>query len=131
MNLDARAERLPERTIYLVMLACAPAIWMLHFLLSYVTAAIWCARVAGPGGPLDGVRTAIVWYTILALLGIALVGWSGYTRHRHGTEVSPHDSDTPEARHRFLGFATLLLAGLSAAATIYVATSALFFQACY
>jgi hypothetical protein len=128
---QARAELLPERTVHLLMLAAAPAIWILHFLLSYVTVAIWCARIAGPGGPLGGARTAIAWYTIFALAGIALVGWSGYTRHRHGTETQPHDSDMPEARHRFLGFATLLLAGLSAVATVYVAMSAMFFQTCH
>jgi hypothetical protein len=128
---DAHADSPPERAIYLVILASAPTIWMLHFLVSYATAAVWCARVAGPGGLLDGVRTAIGWYTAVALVGIALVGWSGYTRHRHGTETLPHDSDTPEARHGFLGFATLLLAGMSAVATVCVAVSAMFFRTCH
>jgi hypothetical protein len=120
----------PERTLYLVLLAAAPTIWMAHFLLCYTTAAIWCARVAGRGGPLAGVRTAIVWYTIAALAGIALVGWSGYARHRLGDETPPHDRDTPEDRHRFLGFATFLLAALSAVATLCVAAAALQFSTC-
>jgi hypothetical protein len=128
---DARADTLPERTAYLVMLGVGPAIWMLHFLMSYATAAVWCAKVAGPGGPLDGVRAAIASYTVVALIGIALVGWSGYRRHRHGTEASADDSDTPEARHRFLGFATLLLASLSALATAYVGISAMLFDTCH
>ena len=65
---DARADTLPERTAYLVMLGVGPAIWMLHFLMSYATAAVWCAKVAGPGGPLDGVRAAIASYTVVAVL---------------------------------------------------------------
>jgi hypothetical protein len=119
-----------ERTLYLVMLAGAPAIWIFHFLLSYATAAIWCGRVAGPEGPLGGARTAISWYTCFALVAIALIGWSGYKRHGHEREGLPDDSDTSGARHRFLGFATLLLAGLSGLATLYVATSAMFVHTC-
>jgi hypothetical protein len=126
---EATAEP-PERTVYLVMLGGAPAIWMFHFLLSYATVAIWCGRVVGVAGPLGAARTAIAWYTVVALLGIALIGWSGYKRHGHGTETLPEDSDTPRARHRFLGFATLLLAGLSAMATVYVAASAMIMETC-
>ena len=44
-----------------------PTIWAAHFLLCYVTAAIWCAKVAGPDGSLGGVRVAIAVYTVLAL----------------------------------------------------------------
>lgn len=121
---------LPEQPKYLVVLALAPAIWTLHFLASYASAAIWCAKYAGPDGSLDPVRVAIAWLTAVALVGIALVGWSGYKRHRHGTETPPHDSDTPEDRHRFLGFATVLLAGLSAVATVFVAISALYVDTC-
>lgn len=41
------------------MLVASPMIWAVHFLLSYVTAAIWCAKV---GGALDGVRVSIAVY---------------------------------------------------------------------
>jgi hypothetical protein len=112
------------------MLTIAPAIWATHFLLSYVSAAIWCAKFANPGGLLGGVRTAVWWYTAAALIGIAIVGCEGYRRHSYGTETTTHDLDTAEDRHRFLGFATLLLSGLSAVATIYVALSAVFFRTC-
>jgi hypothetical protein len=127
---NSQAAALPEKVTYLVMLAMGPAIWMLHFLLTYVTAAVWCARYAGPGGSLARVHTLVAWYTVAALAGIALIGWSGYRRHRHGREAPPHDSDTPEDRHRFLGFATVLLAGFSAIATAFVALSAFFFETC-
>lgn len=112
------------------LLTVAPATWAAHFMLCYLTAAIWCAKLAGPGGSLGGVRNAIGWYTAVALAAIAIVGWAGFRRHRHGTETTTHDLDTPADRHRFLGFATLLLAGLSATATVYVALSAVFFDTC-
>lgn len=113
------------------MLTVAPAIWAAHLMLCYLTAAIWCARFAGPGGSLGSVRTAIGWYTAVALIGIAIIGWEGFRRHSYGTATIPHDFDSPEDRHRFLGFATLLLAGLSAVATIYVAFAAVFFDTCH
>ena len=80
----------------------------------------------------------MLWYTAGALVGIAFVGWEGLRRHRHpstalgagGTEATTHDLDSPEDRHRFLGFATLLLSGLSAVAVVYAAVAATFFETC-
>ena len=123
-------EHPPEREESLWLLTIAPAIWMLHFLLSYTTSAIWCARVVGPDGSLAGVRLSIVGYTVVALGGIAVVGWIGFQRHTYGDSLAPHDEDTPEDRHRFLGLATVLLAGLSAVATTYTAIVAFFFESC-
>jgi hypothetical protein len=120
-----------EKNQNLWILTAAPAIWAVHFMLSYVTASIWCAKVVGPGGSLWGVRVAIAVYTVAALVGIAMIGWSGYRRHSYGSETVPHDFDTPEERHRFLGFATLLLSALSAVATLYVALAAVFIGRCY
>ena len=125
--------RVPPRPVdkgSLWLLTSAPTIWAAHLLLSYITAAVWCARFAGPDALLSGVRTAIIWYTGTALVGIGVVGWEGLRRHRHGTEATTHDLDSPEDRHRFLGFATLLLAGLSAVAVLYAALAATFFETC-
>lgn len=112
------------------LLTIGPTIWAVHLLLSYVTAAVWCAKFAPAGGPLDGVQTAIIWYTAVALVGIAVVGWEGFRRHRHGTEATTHDLDTREDRHRFVGFATLLLSGLSAVGVVYAALAAQYFTIC-
>ena len=120
------------------LLTMAPTIWAAHLLLCYITAAIWCARFAAPGEALGGVRTAIAWYTAVALIGIGTIGWEGFRRHTFpstglgagGTEATTHDLDTPEDRHRFLGFATLLLSGLSAVAVLYAAIAATFFDTC-
>lgn len=120
-----------EKHQSLWLLTASPTIWALHFLLSYATAAIWCAKVAGPGGSLMNVRVAITVYSVLALIGIGVVGRIGYRRHSLSQAELPHDADTPEDRHRFLGFATLLLSALSAIAVVFAALVAFFFGTCH
>lgn len=112
---------LPGRRASLWMLTAGPAIWALHFLASYVTAAVWCAKAGDAAAPLGDARTALWSYTALALLAIVLFGWRGLRGHQWGEATLPHDDDTPGDRHRFLGFATLLLCGLSFVAVVYVA----------
>jgi hypothetical protein len=145
MSVRPIAPRTPDRSS-LWLLTMAPVLWGGHLLLCYVTAAVWCAKFAPAGGPLDGVRTAVALYTAAALVGIVIVGWEGFRRHSYpstslgagpatslgagGTEATTHDLDTPEDRHRFLGFATLLLSGLSAVAVLYAAFAATFFETC-
>jgi hypothetical protein len=123
-------EPLPEEKENLWLLTVSPTIWAAHFLLCYITAAIWCAKLDGAQTTMIAVRFAIALYTALALIGISLNGWAGWRRHRHGSETTPHDFDSSEDRHRFLGFATLLLSALSAIATLFVAVVALFFEDC-
>lgn len=106
-------------------LAISPTIWMGHFILCYATAAVWCEKHAGPSAALGSARTAIALYTVAALIGIAWNGWDGRRRSRLGSGPRSLEFDTDEDRHRFLGFATLLLAALSAGATLYVAGAAL------
>lgn len=119
-----------ERNQSLWLLTASPTIWSVHFLACYFTAAIWCAKYAGPDRSLGNVRVAIAIYTVLALIGIGVTGLAGYRRHSFGHERVPHDSDTPEDRHRFLGFATVLLSALSAIATLFVALAAVFIDKC-
>jgi hypothetical protein len=129
MKLTSPEPRTPDRGS-LWLLTIAPTIWAAHLLLCYVTAAIWCAKFVPAGGALGGIRSAIMWYTAAALIGIAIIGWEGFRRHRYGTETTTHDLDTPGDRHRFLGFATLLLSGLSAVAVLYAALAAAYFDTC-
>jgi hypothetical protein len=119
-----------ERHQSLWLLTASPVVWAVHFLLCYTTAAIWCEKAAGPGGSLGTARVAIVVYTAVAIAVIGVTGWIGYRRHSYGSAGLPHDDDTPEDRHRFLGFATLLLSALSAVATLYAALVAVFFGSC-
>jgi len=110
---------LPERPRYLVLLAASPTIWAGHFLLAYCTAAVWCEKAAPPGGSLGAAGVAIWIFTAAALAAISIIGWLAWRRHRHGNGEQPHDFDSPADRHRFLGFACLLLSGLSAVAVVY------------
>lgn len=122
---------LPEREESLWWLTAAPGLWAAHFLACYLTAAIWCAKVAGRDAGLGAAGAAVTLYTAAALAGIAFVGWRGYRRQGYGTGTMPHDFDTPGDRHRFLGFATLLLATLSFVAVVYVALAAAFVATCH
>jgi hypothetical protein len=118
-----------EKDESLWVLVASPAIWAAHFFLSYGTAAIWCAKFAGPDRSLGVVRWAVVAYTVSALGGIAVVGRRGYRRHRFGASRS-HDDDSSADRRRFLGFTVLILSGLSAIAVVYAALPALFIGSC-
>jgi hypothetical protein len=120
----------PRDRYSLWLLTIAPAIWALHLLFCYITAAVWCAKFAPQGGALGGVRTAIAVYTIAALAGIGAIGFEGFRRHGYGTEATTHDLDSIEDRHRFVGFATLLLAGLSALGVLYAALAAAYIDTC-
>lgn len=120
----------PEQRENLWLLTTSPVIWSVHFLLSYITGAVWCAKAAGAEAGLSPVRVAIAVYTAVALIGIVITGVRGYRRHLFGTATSTHDFDSPAGRHGFLGFAVVALSMLSAIATVYVALPVLFLGNC-
>ena len=120
-----------EKNQSLWLLTVSPVIWAAHLMLSYVTASVWCAKMKDAGYSFQGVLAAIIVYTVVALAGIGYTGWVGYRRHSYGGASLPHDDDTPEDRHRFLGFSTLLLSSLSAVAVVYAALVVLFFRSCH
>jgi hypothetical protein len=119
-----------ERRQSLMIVTAGPLVWAAHFSACYITAAVWCAKQDDPLVSLLTVRTAIAIYTAVALGLIAFYGWRGYRAHSLGGEAAPHDDDTPEDRHRFVGYATLLLAGLSGLAVVYAALVAVFVETC-
>ncbi len=120
----------PEQDETLWRLTVPPTIWAAHFLLSYISASVWCSKLGQAGASIGGIRVAIAVLTVVALAGIGMAGIGGYRRHGRGFETAEHDFDSPVDRHRFLGFATLLLAGLSAVATIFTALPAVFIENC-
>ncbi|HET9216227.1 MAG TPA: hypothetical protein VFR18_04570 [Terriglobia bacterium] len=79
----------------------------------------------GPSASLGSLGVGFGIVTAFVLVVIAAAGKKGWTRYRHAGDdsstVPSHHKDTPEDRHRFLGLATVLLAALSAVATLYVA----------
>jgi hypothetical protein len=112
-------------------LTAGPAIWAVHFLLAYVGAAVWCAKWATAATALGPVRSYVAALTAVALLGILALGLNAYRRWQYaGDPEPPHDAATIEDRRRFLGFAALLLCGLSFVATIYTALAALLAASC-
>ena len=124
------AERTEEQHESLWWLTVSPTIWLAHFLASYITVAIFCAKLAGREGSLGPARVAIAVYTAIALAGIVATGLRGLRCHGFETATIPHDFDTKKSRHAFLGFAVVLLSGLSFVATVYVALPALFYGSC-
>ena len=111
---------LPERHASLWQLVAGPATWALHFLLSYVTTAIWCAKHARLPPSIE-LRMVLWSYTAIALALIVAFGWRALRQHAWGAAELPHDDPSAGDRHRFLGFATLLLCGLSFVAVVYSA----------
>ena len=125
------SDKFSETNDNILLLTSGPLIWAAHFLLCYASASLWCAKVVDTGGSLGAVRSAIVIYTVIGLGGSMAVAWVGYRRHRSGAASLPHDDDTPEDRYRFLGYATFLLACLSAVAIVYAGLITVFFRSCY
>jgi hypothetical protein len=111
-------------------LIAGPTVWATHFLLCYVVAAVYCAKAGGVDANLSGVRIAIAIFTLIALGLIAQAGWVAFRHWGFGVADPPHDDDTLIDRRRFLGYATLLLCGLSFVATVYVALPALVISSC-
>ena len=126
----AHAHAAAESRQRLWIVPASPVIWAVHFMACYIVAALWCGMVVGRDGSLLTVRLVIGGLTALALAAIGFVGWLGYRAHAMGAADAPHDDDTPEDRHRFMGFATVLLSGLGGVAVIYTAMTALFIETC-
>ncbi len=112
------------------LLVLAPSIWALHFLGSYMGAAVWCGSIEDRTKSVDGMRLCIILSGFVALLLIGIIGRIGWRKYKLEGGEPPFDKDTAEDRHRFLGVATVLLSGLSAIATIYVCLSQLFIRNC-
>jgi hypothetical protein len=121
---------LSERNDSLWWVAAAPGIWGAHFIACYATAAIWCAK-HGKQAPLSGARVIIGVLSAAALCALAVVALRGYKNYRAPGVLPRTDSDTREARHHFLGFTLLSLAGLSAVAIVYEALAAVIIGSCH
>ena len=123
------APELQEKHDPLWWVAVAPGVWALHFMLSYATAAVWCAK-RGIDAPLALARVAIAVFTVVGLLATGVVAWRGLVRYRSGRGEPRTDIDTSLARHQFMGFTLLSLSGLSAVAIVYQALAAVFIGSC-
>ncbi len=108
----------------------APTLWAVHFLVCYVTAAVYCAK-AGLQADLAPVRIAIAIITVAVLAGIFAAGAHAYRIWGFELKIQPtHDADSIRDQRLFLGFAAFLLCGLSFVATLFVALPAMLIETC-
>lgn len=124
---DANGSR---RTRHLGWLLVPPSVWAIHFLASYLTIAIWCVKLSATTVDTTPARVAVGIYTAIALLLIGWVGSRSYNQHRRGDRSLPHDDDTPGDQRRFVGYATFLLAALSATAVVFTTLVVVFVRSC-
>ena len=122
-------DRAQQRASNLWALIAPPTIWALHFLFCYVYAAIRCAK-GGALQPLDDVRVVVAIATLVALVPVLMSGYVAWAQARLEGGTPPHDESTRDDRHRFLGAAKLLRAGLSVVAIVYTAIPAFMFPEC-
>ncbi len=119
-----------EQELELLAIAFGPLVWVVHFLASYLTNAVYCAKYAGESGDAAVVRWSILVFTLIAIAAISAISWFSYRKHRHQNSALPHDEDTAEDRYRFLGFAGYLLSLLSIVAVIFTGLVAVFVTTC-
>ena len=121
---------IPKDVESLWTLFTAPTIWALHFLVCYVTAAVFCAKAGAAPFSFGAMRLALCAVTLVALAGIVLSAYLAWRQWGFGTGDPPHDEPTRKDRLLFQGFATLLLSGLSFVAVLFVAAPLAFIEAC-
>jgi hypothetical protein len=122
----------------LVTLVTAPTVWALHFLVSYTAAAGYCAKTMADARVFTGAswpditvaRLVIAAATVVAAAVIAFCAKQAWGHWQDGDNERPYDEPSFDGRQGFLGFATLLLCGLSAVGVIFVALPAVFIGDC-
>ncbi|HJU42447.1 MAG TPA: hypothetical protein VJ691_06510 [Vicinamibacterales bacterium] len=107
----------------------APMIWAAHFLGCYAWMVLACGRFHDSiGTPTDAAITGV---TAVALIAISALFVHGWRRHGYDMPDRPNDDASPEDRTRFMAFTTMLLAGLSWIATLYVGLAAWSIGGCW
>jgi len=118
-----RAHRL---RVTLWTLIVPPTVWAVHFLLSYLWAAVSCAKI----GEWALFPTVFAIATAVALVIIVASGLIAWQQSRTPGDPPPHNEGTDIDRLRFLAYSTLLLAGLSFIAVVFTALPVLMLGDC-
>jgi hypothetical protein len=128
---DDLPERQAGKGTDLWRLITAPIIWSVHFLVSYVGTAIYCAKW-GRAADLEPARWLVLGATALALAGIGWVFWSLWNVRGVSVEGQEHvyGGNSPEERHRFLSHVALMLCVLSMVGVLYVTLPVLTLGSC-
>jgi hypothetical protein len=106
----------------------APIIWSTHFTITYIWAAMACGRFARHAAAALDVGLAAL--TALALVPIVVLLIRGFRQLGYRLPDQPNDDGTVEDRARFMSYMTVLLAGLSAVATLFVGAAAIAVGGC-
>ncbi|NRQ17461.1 hypothetical protein [Ensifer sesbaniae] len=121
---------LPKEVDSLWTLFTAPVVWAGHFLICYVSVAIFCAKPGLLSFEFGSLRLGIALVTGATLVAITLSALLAWRQWGFGAHDPPHDDPTRHDRILFQGFATLLLSGLSFVAVVMTALPAMFMTEC-
>lgn len=118
--------RVKRLRVTLWTLIVPPGVWAVHFLFSYIWAAVSCAKL----GEWSLFPTAFTIGTVVALGIILVSGWIAFVQSRTPGDPPPHEQGTDIDRLRFLATATLLLAALSFVGVIFTALPVILLNDC-
>jgi uncharacterized membrane protein YgcG len=125
-------ETTDRKTVPFWLLGVPVAAWALHFLSSYVAAAVYCAKSTAldtaASTPISTARWLIVAITILTVAVTSLAAVRGYAALPAAGVSEPTGGSGED--NRFLGSVLLLLCALSAVAMLFVAAVAFSFGDC-
>ncbi len=132
---DREVTEFAEESSSLWRITAGPLIWAIHFVISYASSAVYCAKFGADAESIAVFRLTVGALTLAALLGIALVGWRGWRQWdmRADRADDPDDRNQrgiDEDRHQFLGHAAFLLSIISVVGVIYVALPVVFIETC-
>jgi len=119
-------DRVRGLTVSLWTLIVPPSVWAVHFVFSYLWAALNCAKV----GHFATFPLLYVVGTMLALLTVVGAGIVASIQARTPGGDPPHEQSTDSDRLRFLAKATQLLAGLSFIGVVFTAAPVAFLTDC-
>lgn len=121
-----RPEWISRLKLTLWTLIVPPTVWACHFLVSYLWAAVSCAKVG------EFASFPTLWFacTVIALAIILTSGWVAWKKSLIPGDPPPHEDSTDIDRLRFLAKSTLLLAGLSFVGVLFTALPVIFIGDC-
>ncbi|MCY0096944.1 hypothetical protein [Hoeflea ulvae] len=128
---DEERRTLSEEADSLWMITFAGSIWAVHFVVCYGATAAVCAKLGGDAAAIMTLRLALGGFTLLALAGIAFVGWRSWVQWDFLNDWNyEHALAGKEHRHEFLGHASFLLSIISFIGVIYVSLPVLVLETC-
>lgn len=127
--LEKEAREFAEEQSSLWLILLGPIVWGAHFLISYFSAAVVCAKF-----PEDGLGTWRIAAAVLTVTALSLIVAIGLKAWRQWDLLDDfdwsHHEATGEHRHEFLGHAAVLLCGASFIGVAYAGLPVIFIATC-